>query len=208
MKRFLNTVFLLAMILTFFSACSESETADFGSFVDRYNSSGGRKLDFSLVVGEERDGKTVYCFSFPSNDESEKKILTKLFENEKKKLSECRIIIAKKDEHGKKEFSPKDAAQFLNEAKNALMAFSGFNEEKAKSVLLELGIGKEETFLKNGERKVKADEYYVFSLSNDVAFEVIIYNTWLKKIEETEKPESRPVFDETTKIRTETVPHK
>ncbi|MDO4381362.1 MAG: hypothetical protein Q4D20_10865 [Clostridia bacterium] len=208
MKRFLKTIFSLAIILALFSACSESETIDFGSFVDRYNSSGDRKLDFSEVVGEERDGKTVYCFSFPSNNESGKKILTKLFENENKKLSECRIIIAKKDENGKKEFSSEDAAQFLNEAKNALMAFSGFNEEKAKSVLLELGIGKEETFLKNGERKTVADEYYVFSLSNDVAFEVIIYNTWLKKVEETEKPESRPIFDETTKIRTETVPHK
>ncbi len=208
MKKTLKIFVLLFFIMTLFSACSESETTDAGTFVERYAKICGFPFGFSNVVASEKDGETKYSF-IDSNDENKgKKILATMLENKSKKLYECRITIAKSDGKKKAEFSRQDRERYFSACLKVLRAFSNFDEEKAKSALLQLGIDKEDTFIKNGERTLKTDEYYLVSIGNDAAAEVIIYNTYLKRIEETEKPESKPVFDETTKIRTETVPHK
>lgn len=208
MKNIFKIIVPLLIIVVFLCACSENETPDMGTFVERYNKNSNVSLLFSDIIGTEKDGGEEYSFSAVSNGESGKKILTKLFANKSKKLYECRIVAAKSDGKTKTAFSAEDRERFFSSVLASFCAFSGLGEEKAKSVILQLGLDKEETFLKSGERTKQADEYYLVSLSNDVAFEVIIYNTWLKKIEETEKPESKPLFEETTKIRTETVPHK
>lgn len=208
MKNIFKTIIPILTVVALFCACSETETLDMGTFVERYNKNSNVSLLFSDIIGTEKDNGGEYSFFTVSNDENGKKILTKLFANKSKKLYECRIVAAKSDGKNKTAFSAKDRESFFSSALASFCAFSGFGEEKAKNALLSLELDKEGTFLKSGERTAQTDEYYLVSLSNDVAFEVIIYNTWLKKIEETEKPESKPLFEETTKIRTETVPHK
>ena len=89
-----------------------------------------------------------------------------------------------------------DIDRFINSCEKTFCAFSGFGEVKSRDVISAL------------EKTVREGEYYVVFLSNEVCFEVMFCNTYLKKIEETQKPESRAVYDSTTNIRTETVPHK
>lgn len=208
MKKALKTAFLFFSIALLFCACGEAETFDMGLFVERYNKSSGLVLSFSDIIGTKNENGEEYSFSFPKNSETDKKILIKLFANESKKLYECRIIASKTDGKRKNDFSAEERERFIFAALCSLRGFSGFSEEKGKSALLRLGLGDEKTFSKAGERTHEDDGYCLVSLSNDLGFEVLIYNTRLKKIEETEKPESRPLFEETTKIRTETVPHK
>ena len=59
-----------------------------------------------------------------------------------------------------------------------------------------------------GELTKTKDNFHFMYHSASLGSEFIIYNTYLKCVPETEKPESRPMYGDTTKIRTETVPTK
>lgn len=208
MKRAIKIIMPVLILSFLFCACSESETPNAATFVERYNSIENAKLSFSDIIGSEENGCSVYSFSETSETEQDKKILTKLFADDSKRLYECRIIMAKTDGKNKLSFSESDWERYFSAAVKTLCAFANLEKEKGESVLFELGAKDGEFFSKNGEKTLETGRFCLVSLSNDAAAEIIIYNTLLKKIGETEKPESRPLFDETTKIRTETVPHK
>lgn len=208
MKKVFKIFASLFFVITLFCACSESETVDAGTFVERYAKLCDFPFGFSNIIASENGGAAKYSFVASKDENESKKILVTLLENENRKLFECRITMAKINGGQKTEFTADDRERFFSVCAKALRALSSFDEEKARNALIQLGIDNEDFFIKNVEQTFKTDEYFLVSIGNDVAAEVIISNTYLKKIEETEKPESKPVFGETTKIRTETVPHK
>ena len=205
MKR-LSKLLLCLVLLLALCACSENETANIALFAERYNASGGEKLSYSLMSAVERENVTEYSFVSSSDEAGGKKVLVKVFANENKKLFECRLVISKTDGKNKVTLTEADIDRFINSCEKTFCAFSGFGEEKSRSVISALEI--RENCSSPCEKTVREGEYYVVFLSNEVCFEVMFCNTYLKKIEETQKPESRAVYDMTTNTRTETVPHK
>ena len=205
MKRLSKLLFCLVFLLAL-CACSENETANIVLFAERYNASGGEKLSYSLMSAVERENATEYSFVSSSDEAGGKRVLVKAFANENNKLFECRLVISKTDGKNKVTLTEADIDRFINSCEKTFCAFSGLGVQKSCEVISALEIRKNRSSL--CEKTVREGEYYVVFLSNEVCFEVMFCNTYLKKIEETQKPESRAVYDMTTNTRTETVPHK
>lgn len=205
MKK-LSKLLLCLVLLLALCACSENGMANIVLFAERYNASGGEKLSYSLMSAVERENVTEYSFVSSFDEAGEKKVLVKAFANESKKLFECRLVISKTDGKSKVTLTEADIYRFIASCEKTFCAFSGFDREKSRGVISALEI--RENCSSSCEKTVCEGEYYVVFLSNEVCLEVMFRNTYLKKIEETQKPESRAVYDMTTNIRTETVPHK
>lgn len=199
----------MALLLAFFlCACGRSETPNLASFAKCYGKISEKELAFSQIFGSETESGNEYSFTAFQDENESKKIFVKLFADKDKKLYECRILIARRDENGAISLGKDDEEHFFDACLYSLCSFSRMNEEEGRALLSSLGMSEEHSFFESGERNAESKEYYLTLLSTDPVHELLIYNTYLKKVEETQKPESRPQFDNTTKIRTETVPHK
>lgn len=203
-----KTIRLLLLILLLFALCSceNRKSANIALFAERYNSLGEEKLSYSALSATEREGKTECSFVASADESGEKKVLVTLLADENKRIFECRLVIAKTDGQRKIIITDEDVERFVNSCERVFCGFSGVEYEKAKDVVSLLKI--HENFFSSGENTAQSGEYYAVFLSNEVCCDVIFRNSYLKKTEETEKPESRAVYDNTTNIRTDTVPHK
>lgn len=203
-----KTIRLLPLFLLLFALCScgSLKAANIALFAERYNSFGGEKPSYPALSAAERDEKTEYSFVASADESGGKKVLVTLLADENKRLFECRLVIAKTDGKRKAALNEADIDRFVNSCERVFCGFSGVEYEKAKDVVSLLKI--RENFLSSGENTAQSGEYYAAFLSNEICCDVIFRNNYLKKTEETEKPESRAVYDSTTNIRTDTVPHK
>lgn len=205
MKRLIKILCCLLPVL-FLVSCSEGERANIALFAERFNTLGGKELSFSALSATETGEATQYSFVSSADEEGGKRVLVNVLENADKALFSCRLVIGKTDGKKSLSLSKEDISRFTADCERVLCAFSGFDLEKGKSLVSKLEI--ENGFLTSCEKTAQENEYYLVFLSNEVCCEVMMYNTYLKKIEETQKPESRAVYDSTTNIRTQTVPHK
>lgn len=202
-------IFASLIIVSFLCACSESAFVDFGTFFERFCESENSSLSFSDVLFSEKDGGKEYVFSPSKGEDGEEKTVIRLFSNSGGKLYECRVIFPKLLENGKPmSRSQGEKENFQKICENALSAFSGFSFEKSEAALSELEFESETAFSKSFEKTKKERGIYLVALSNEAVTELVIYNSYLHEIEETQKPESRLAFDKTTNVRTETVPHR
>ena len=197
------------MLAVSLCACGESGFIDFGTFFERFCELEKGSLSFSDVLYFEEEGEKEYVFSPSGEEAGEERIAVRLFSNAEGKLCECRVIFPKLLENGSAAaLSEDEKSGFLKTCENALSAFSGLSPEKSEAALSALELQSEEAFSKSFEKTKKEKGIYLVALSNEAVTELVIYNSFLHEIEETKKPESRPAFDKTTNIRTETVPHR
>ena len=205
MKRFFVFLFCF-VIMTTLCSCSENETANIALFSERYNAQNVEKLSYQMMSAAERGSTTEYSFVASCDESGGKIVLAKLLADENGRLFECRLVIARTDGQNKVTLLESDIDRFVESCERVLSAFSGFDSKKSENLISALEIRK--SLSSQCEKTARENEYYCVFLSNEICYEIIMDNTYLKKIEETQKPESRAVYDKTTNIRTETVLHK
>ncbi len=204
MKSAVIKITLLVMIITLFIGCAREEFMDLYGFTERFTYSEISPEDF--YTDKTEDGKTVYYSYFEKEKPS---VMIKLICTENNKIDQVRIYLSKYDENGKKKtLTTEDISLFANLISSSLKAFTGWNEDEVGEIMNQMQIYEKKSYESEGElTKTKSNFHFIYH-SADLGSEFIIYNTYLRAVPQTEKPESKPMYGDTTKIRTETVPTK
>ncbi len=203
MKRILFKLTVCIMFFSLFTACSSERFMDLSIFVRLYGQE--EELEIEDFFAEKDENGNLIFYTFFEEDNST--VMLKLICNNENKIDEVRIYLPKTDENGyEKAVTTEDISLFTEVASASIKAYTYFGENEAESILKEMCLYDKKSYSDEGElTKTKGNFYFVY-LSSYLGSEVMIYNTYLKKVEETEKPESRPLYGETTNMREETAP--
>lgn len=185
------------------SACAREEFIDLSGF--------SKAFDYQSLSPEsfyvEESGENLAYFTFFHREKSA--VMLKLISEKNNKISEIRIYLPKYDENAsKRKVASNDIYLFTEVSLSALKAFTGYSEEISEIILSELQLYKIEAYKNKGELTKAKENYYFVYHSSNLGCELVITDTYLKDIPETEKPESRPMFGDIPDLRTETVPLK
>lgn len=195
------TIFFL---FAFFNGCAREEFTDLYGFTEEFGYSEISPSDFYAEKNE--DGNNVFYTYFHEETAS---VMLKLICTKKNKIDEIRIYLPKYDENARvRQTDTQEISLFIRIISSAAGAFTDWNDNEITDILDEMRLYDKASYTEEGElTKAKGSFYFIYH-SATLGSEFMIYNTYLKEIPETEKPESRPVYGDTTKIRTETVPTK
>lgn len=204
MKSAIIRLALLIMSFSLLLGCSREEFMDLYGFTDRFTYSQITPEDF--YTDKTDDGKMIYYTYF---EKENPKAMLKLICTENGKIDEIRIYLTKYDKNGKRtDINTEDILLFTKLISSSICAFTGWSEATAEDIITQMSLYEKKSYESEGElTKTKAGFHFIYH-SAELGSEFIIYNTCLKTVPETEKPESRPMYGDTTKIRTETVPVK
>ncbi len=204
MKSAVIKITILFMIFTLFIGCSREEFMDLYGFTERFTYTEISPENF--YTDKTEDGKMIYYSYF---EKEKPKVMLKLICAENGKIDEIRIYLTKYDENGNKTaVITEDISLFSKLISSSIEAFTGWNEAEAEDVMNQMQIYERKSYENEGELTKTKDNFHFTYHSALLGSEFIIYNTYLKAVPETEKPVSKPVYGDTTKIRTETVPTK
>lgn len=204
MKNRLFKVAVLILTFSFFTACNSESYMDISSFVRLYTKYADEKIAVEDFILKETDGENVYCAFFPKDNPY---IVMKITADDSNIISSAEIYMPKTDEKGENiNITEEEISLFLQKCKGCLMAYSFLSAEQAENILNEMLLYSKSSYENTGELTKTYDSYRFVYYSTKLSSEFVITNTYIKEIEETNKPESRPVYGSTTNIRTETVP--
>ena len=79
---------------------------------------------------------------------------------------------------------------------NVLKAYCNYDDNKIKDIITSFKLDDYQTYIKQGELTLKKENFYFVYYSTELISQVKIYNTYLHKIEPTEKPVSKPYYGE------------
>lgn len=85
---------------------------------------------------------------------------------------------------------------FRKTLSNTLQAFCNYDNDYINDILSAFSLKKDKTFTQTGELTLKKDNFYFVYYSTDIICQLMIYNTYLQKIEPTQKPVSKPYYAE------------
>lgn len=197
--------FEFAAIITAFSlltACSSERFMDLSVFTRLFSYKELTVEDF--YVEEDEKGNNIFYTFFDSENST---VLLKLLCNSQNKIDEVRIYLPKTDENGnEKTVTTEDIILFTDVVSASLSTFTYYSKEQTENILKEMCLYDKKSYSDEGELTKEKDNFYFIYLSSYLGSEIMIYNTYLKEVEQTEKPESRPLYGETTNMREETVP--
>lgn len=201
MKKTIAAISLVVIFTLVMSACSKNQFMDISGFVNSYNRVADKRIEYENIYSYTDEDRIVFEIFFGADEPT---VVLKLIANNDR-ITSLRIAAAKIDENGsEKPVSTETVSEFITVAKNSIMAFCGFEVAEAEQLLQEFGLYKLQNYGKKGELTKTKDSFYFVYFSDSIICDFIITNTFLEKIEKTEKPESKPAFGNTTKIRTET----
>ncbi len=203
MSKIIFRFSVIITVLSLLTACSSESFMDLSVFVRLYSEENELKIDDFYA---EKDKNCNYIF-YTFFEEKGSTVMLKLICNNENKIDEVRIYLPKTDENGnEKIINTEDISLFTKTAASALKTYTSYSDGEAESILREMCLYDKRSYSDTGElTKTKGNFYFIY-LSSYLGSELMIYNTFLKKVEETEKPESRPLYGETTNLREETVP--
>lgn len=174
---------LCFFIILCLSACSAGEFRNLVSFTDAYNKFSVNKLSLSDFIFDQAD-KTYSAIVDSS-------VILNLKEGNDGKIHTCRVLIDKSNN-----ISNQHKTDFTQVLKYTVMAFCDCDKDTAEKIILDFSLQDYETFLKQGELTLMKDNFCFIYYSNEISSEVRIINTYLQKIEVTEKPVSKPYYGE------------
>ena len=187
MKMF--KISLCFFIILCFVSCGRNEFCNIYSFVDSYNSITPDKISvsdfyfdiphssqYTAVLGKTEEEITIEIISSPDSSIEELKI--SLIKNKSITPSQQQI------------------ADFTEILRNSLYSYCGYNEAECANIVNTFELSSNETYTKEGELTLKRGNFYFVYYSTDLISRVIVSNTYLKKIEATEKPVSKPYYAE------------
>jgi hypothetical protein len=178
--------FFLILLLT---ACSGGELKNLASFTDTYNHISGNELDledFFFVNGSEDTLRAFIGYN-------ECKFILSVKEDDSGKIESIKLTLTKAEGT-----LPKNEVcdNFCKVLTHTLMAYCSYDEKSAGAVIDAFNLHIPDTLHKQGELTLKRDNFYFVYYSNEIACDVIIYNTYLHTPEPTEKPVSKPYYGE------------
>lgn len=200
MKR--TAAVILPLLLAVLCACAAASPMDLSGYLHARS-----RLSLPLGVADlyqtqETDG-AGYCL--PLSDR-----LTLRFLAEKSgALYECRVLLRKRSANGEAlplDYETKDA--FLRECSATLQAFCGISAEDAEKTLCALSMEDDASYGQTGILTTKTGAWAVRFQSHPLEAAFSVRDERLCALPTAETPVSRPLFDDTTATRTETVPHK
>ncbi len=186
--------------LSFLVACAKSSFLDLSVFTYNFNNQSENKLaieDFSFVSAEN---ETEYSATLDD-------MLLTVTADSKGKINKIKLLVSKIDNEGNKKAITKDEAySFYNLMADCISSFCCYDKNESFSILNEFSLSNADAFNKTGELCKDTDSFRFVYYSTELMSEMVVYNTVLKEVETTEKPESKPYFADIPSIRTETVP--
>lgn len=198
-----NCILLACIIVVsmLFTSCAREEFMDIYGFCERFDA-----LELSPEDFYQGDTEGVYYTFF---EKENPKIMLKLLCGKEEKIEEIRIYLPKYDENAhKKSITTDEIRLFVRIAAASVKAFTGCTSAQAEDTAEQMQLYQKGSYEKEGELTKTKDSFHFVYHSASLGSEFIVYNTYLKDVPTTEKPESRPMYGDTTKIRTETVPAK
>ncbi len=188
MRCFKILLSLLLMLLL--AGCSKSEFMDLGGFIYNYNSVSQKDIDFADFFFQKAEMRELKLI--------DGSVLLTLKEASDGKIEQCRVMLTKVTQDGKSiENLSDDCINFLSILKSSIEAFCGFDETAAETLISEFGLESESDFLKEGELTKRQSSFYFVYYSTSITSQMMIYNTYLTEIEQTEKPVSKPDLNKT-----------
>lgn len=181
------------MLVIILSACSSGEFMDLSGFIYQYNKVSSDKIDFcdfSFEKDENRDFKLIH-----------NNLLLSLKESDDGKICQCSLMVTKLSETGEKSESiNKDTGEFLSMLKSVVRSYCSYDENSTQKLMEEFSLDKSDTYLKQGELTKKQGNFYFVYYSTELSSTMTIYNTYLREIEPTKKPVSKPNYGESIGI--------
>ncbi len=125
-------------------------------------------------------------------------------ENEKGEIGKAHLSFSKIDENGKTK-APTDGEIIYYKEKvcQLLYAFTLRDEAQSRETAEKILPLKSEDFLRTGELTLDKDNYHLVYYSNEICCRFSVTNTYLEKVEATEKPVSEPAYEATANIASE-----
>ena len=194
----LSAVFLSLCLLT---SCARGRSRDLSTFVSCFSY---RELSVEDFY-REKDNNIYYTFL----NENDSSVMIKILCNDENIIEQVRVFLPKADSNAKKkEISTRDISLFVPVVSSCLTAYTSCNTDDGEKILREMFLYDKNTYHKKGELTKNQNSFHYSYLSSSLGCEFTVTDTYLMKIEETRKPESRPAFGDTTNIRTQTAPQK
>ena len=180
---------LCFFIIFLLSACSDSQLKNLTSFIDNYNDLADDNLSVTDFFYYDACENTPRAFI----GDNECKVILSLKEDENSKIESVKLTLPKGNSTLPKE---KLRDIFCRVLTHTLKSYCSYDSEIASEILNSFELQNPETLYKQGELTLKRDNFYFVYYSNEVASEVIVYNTYIHTVEPTEKPVSRPYYGE------------
>ena len=201
----INFIKLLCLLLSFsvLTACSQSRFMDLGGFIYSFNRVSDEEIEFEDVYIYNDEADTVYEIFIGENESS---VVLKLIE-ENGMIKQVRIAMAKVDQNGETKIPDAETIScFINTAESTIRAWCNFDKEKARALMNEFSLFEKTTYTKQGELFKTEDKFRFIYYSDYFVCDLMITDGYLVEVENTEKPVSKPLYGNTTNIRSETEP--
>lgn len=197
MKMF--RIILCFFIMFTLVSCSKNELMDLSGFVYNYNTISEYDLSLADFI-IQRDSDTVYTAVLP---ESHQNLLLSICQGSDNKIKSCKIALIKEDGSVP---TNEEATTFYSKIIDVMSAYCNSDALKCQEIADSFNLYKTETLTKNGELTLKSENFYFVYYSTDIISQFNIYNTYIEKIESTEKPVSKPYFGEDFIIKDKETP--
>lgn len=203
MKKTITRLSVLILTFSMLTACTRSQFMDLSGFIYRFNRISHEDVELEDVYFYSDEGREVYEFFIEDDNPT---VVVKLI-SDSGRISQVRVALSKISPQGVSEaVSAETVNEFTKTLECAVVAYCGFDKDRVRVLLNDFGIYNAETYKKQGELTVRADNFHLVYYSDALICEMILYNTYLETTENTEKPESKPAFGNTTNVRGETEP--
>lgn len=203
-----TSLFKIVLLLNFIfclTACSKSEFVNLSSFIYNFNyQTQFDTLSFDEFYYSQEDSTDIYT-AFFSEVEGEY-LMLQIVQSEQMQIQQCSITFSKIDENDEPR-TISEQTQYLFEmiVQKTIEAFTLNDSDFSSQILLDFMLDSELTYTDEGELSKQESNFYYLYISNSIANEFVIYNTWLSPQEDVEKAQSNAAYDNTTDIRDGTV---
>ena len=180
-------IILCFFIILFLSACGNSEFMNLYAFTENYNKISDSNLSISDFYFQNPQSP-IYTAILGN---SENKILLTLENRESDIIDKVTVSIVKE-----KAPSAKQTELYRKILRDVLAAYCNYDGISSENIISAFGLNENETFIQTGELTLKKDNFYFVYYSTDIISQVMIFNTYLYKIDPTEKPVSKTYYAE------------
>ena len=190
---------LCFFILLIFASCGNHEFYNLSSFADKYSKVSDSSIDISdFYFSEIKDSEYTAVLG-----EDGCEILLTLQCGQSDNIEEANVSVIKENEQ------PPDAKHcqlFRQTLINTLITYCNYDNYTANDILTSFNLTDDSSFAEEGELTLKKGNFYFVYYSTNQISQVKIYNTYLRKIEATQKPVSKPYFAEDFIIKEKETP--
>jgi hypothetical protein len=192
-------IIICFFILLSFASCGKSEFMNLYSFTEIYNKTSRESINISDFYFQPEDKHSYTAFL---GDEVSEILLT-LKSEETDIIEEIRLSLVKERSHSP---AATQTDLFTRTLRNTLSAFCSYTKDETDNIISAFELDNPETFIREGELTLTAGNFHFVYYSTELISQVIIYNTYLHKIEATEKPVSKPYYAEDFIIKEKETP--